>query len=184
MKDSFLLSADMRRFDPGEDHTPEAAIMHGAPPYLDCGKGVDRVVFMTRVMSVATEYLKDYDLVAAAARAGEHWEHCRYLKRDPVFIRAVRHLQEKLTPEEIITRAELLNMLKHEASSAGKASDRIAAAKTLASIAGFVDEERGKAANNAPTINITLSGPAGTKAEVNVTPAAPLRVLEPGEELL
>lgn len=185
MNDNILSTADMRLMGAEEPMTPEGALMLNQPPLLDCGRGVDKVVFMRRVLAVAREYVKDYDLMRAAARCGEHWDNCRYLERDPVFIGAVRAIQEELTPEEVINRTELLNMLKREATTAAKARDRIQAMKTLAHIAGFAQEDGGRGPNNgAPVINITLNG-AAERPAINVTPA-PAALPRPakGEELL
>lgn len=186
MNDNILTSVDMRLMGTEEPHTPEGAMMLNQQPFFDCGRGVDRLVFMRRVLAVAREYVKDYDLVRAVARSNQSWEACRYLERDLVFIGAVKAIQEELTPEEIVTRGELLTMLKREATTAAKARDRIQAMKTLAHIAGFAEEDGGRGANGgAPVININLHG-AVAKPTIDVTPAPPrIKQARPaGEELL
>lgn len=186
MNDNILSTVDMRLMGAEEPMTPEGALLQNLPPLLDCGRGMDKVIFMRRVLAIAREYIKDYDLLRAVARSGEGWEWSRFLERDPVFIGAVRAIQEELTPEEIVSRAELLTMLKREATTAAKARDRIAAAKVLATIAGFAADEGGRGANGgAPTININLNGVAQPPM-VNVTPAPPrIRQARPaGEEML
>lgn len=186
MNDNILTSVDMRLMGAEEPHTPEGAMMLNQPPLLDVGRGVDRVVFMRRCLAVAREYVKDYDLLRASARCGEAWDNCRYLERDPVFIGAVRAIQEEMTPEEIVSRAELLTMLKREATTAAKSRDRIQAMKTLAHIAGFAEEDGGRGSNGgAPVININLHG-AVAKPTIDVTPAPPrIKQARPaGEELL
>ena len=180
MNDNVLTTVDMRRFEPGEDHTPEGALLHGAAPLIDCGKDVDRVAFTRMVMRIAREYVVDYDLVRASARAGIEWDLVRYLERDPTFITAVDMIRRELTPEEIVTRAEVMDMLKREATTASKARDRVAAMKELAKIAGFTKDDEADQRNHAPVINITLQG--AERPTVNVTPAPkPLAV---GQELL
>jgi hypothetical protein len=177
MHDNLLTSVDMRRLESGgEDHTPEGALLHGAEPLLDCGRGVDKVVFMRRILKLAREYVVDYDLVRASARAGIPWDLCRYLERDASFITAVDMISRELTPEEIITRAEVLNMLKREASTASKARDRVSAIKVLATVAGFTKDDEANERGHVPVINITLQGGVAPPT-VNVTPApAKLRV--------
>lgn len=187
MNDNLLTMVDMRLMGAEEPKTPEGALMLNQPPFLDCGRGVDRVVFMRRCLAVAREYVKDYDLMRASARAGIEWELCRYLERDPVFIGAVNAIQEELTPEEVVNRSELLTMLKREATTAAKARDRIQAMKELARIAGFTLGEDGPSRGGQPIININLTPtPGQPPPQINVTPA-PAQLPRPrraGEEML
>ena len=171
MNDNFLLSVDaLRLSDADHDyHTIEGALIHDHPPLVNCRGNLEAADYMRRVMMIAREYLVDYDLVRAAARAGIDWSMVRCLERDPTFIIALDMLRRELKPEEIITRAEVIEMLKREACTATKSRDRIAAAKELARIAGFTLSDEGAGVkNSAPVINITLNG--GRPAEVNVTP--------------
>ena len=182
MHDNVLTTVDMRRFEPNEeDHTPEGALLHSQPPLIDCGKHMDRVAFTRLVLRVAREYVVDYDLVRACARAGVEWELCRHFERDGTFITAVDMISRELTPEEIITRAEALSLLKREAPTAAKARDRIAAIKVLAQVAGFTKDDEASDKSTAPVINITLQGGSPDRPFVNVTPA-PAQL--PGKELL
>jgi hypothetical protein len=83
----------------------------------------------------------------------------------------VRDLLDCMPPEAVITRAEILQMLKREACTAGKASDRINAIAQLARLGGMELGDGKDASKQAPTINITLNGvPAAERPTINVTP--------------
>lgn len=181
MHDNILTLADMRTLGATDPMTPEGALLTAQPPLIDCGKHMDRVAFTRVVLRVAREYVVDYDLVRACARAGLEWELCRHFERDTTFITAVDMIRRELTPEEIVTRAEVMDMLKREATTASKARDRVSALKELAKIAGFTKDDEAADRNGAPVINITLQG-AGPAPAINVTPAP--RALKEGQELL
>lgn len=183
MHDNLLTLVDMRTLGASEPMTPEGAMFLAQAPLIDCGKHMDRVAFTRLVLRVAREYVVDYDLVRACARAGVEWELCRHFERDTTFITAVDMMRRELTPEEIITRAEVMGMLKREAATASKARDRVAAMKELAKIAGFTKDEEADPRGHVPVINITLQGgPADRPPVVNVTPAP--RPVARGSELL
>lgn len=174
MKDNVLTLADMRSLGTEEPMTPEGALMVHQPPLLvpPSIKAADRVVYMRRLTRLAREYLVDYDLMRASARADIPWELVRQAERDPVFIVLVQQMQEELKPEEIITRQEVLLMLKREAYTAAKSRDRVAAMQVLAKVAGFTEAEDDKTAGSrggAPIINLTFNGLP--PPQINVTPS-------------
>jgi len=162
MSDNILTLADMRLATAEITLTPEGALMRGEPPLLEVPRdmdGVERVVYMKRLCRLSREYLIDYDLVRACARAGIEWELVKGAERDPVFVVLVQQMQEELTPEQVVTRTEVLVMLEREACTSAKARDRISAMKALAHIAGFTngDDSGSRSDQGAPVINVTLT---------------------------
>ena len=190
MSDNMLVHVDCRAPESEEPMTVEGALMVGKIPLqalaeMPFNKQRKHVV----LARLAREYLLDFDLPRACARAGFEWGRVKGAGRDPLFITMVRDLVEQMKPEEVVTRQEILQMMKQEACTASKASDRIAAIAHLARLTGMELPAEDKT-KGPPTINITLNGATPAPAiEVNVTPAskslpppAPIRLN--GEDLL
>lgn len=173
MSDNILNFVDARRREGEEPLTVEGALFAGLPPLRSLPEKDARKHF--RLLRLAREYLVDFDLVRASARAGLEWDVVRGAERDAIFITMVRGLMEDMKPEDVVSRVEILNMLKREAATATKASDRINAINHLARLAGMElpDPSKDKG-TSAPVINITLNGnaaPPGLPGIVlNVTP--------------
>lgn len=174
-----------------EAMTPEVALIEGSPPLRDIGdESLPRIQRHTILARLCREYLLDFDMVAAAARAGLQWDDVRGAQRDPLFITMVREMMESLPPEQVVSRTEVLMMLKREATTAPKASERIAAIERLAKLAGLeLKDDNSK--GGAPTLNVFLNGNT-VVVEKDVTPAkpapaalgAPVLTINAGEELL
>ncbi len=168
MNDNILNMVDVRRREGEEALTVEGALFAGEQP-LRSRTDLKIAVHHTRMLRLAREYMVDYDLARAAARANIPWDDAKFAQRDPVFITLQRLLVEELRPEDVITRAEILEMLKREATTAAKSTDRINAMNHLARIAGLDESIKEAGKNGAPVINITLNSGQGEKPMVNVT---------------
>lgn len=112
-----------------------------------------------RISKVAKEYIIDFDLVKAVARAGCDWNLCKRLEKDPTFIATVQELIDTIDPDIVVSRQQLLMQLKREAyDPANRGSERIAALGMLAKLLGMeLQTDSAKAANAAPVVNITLT---------------------------
>ena len=172
MNDNFLTQLDVRTSENPEPLTPEGALVHHMVPLESLAEmSFPEQRKHTRLARLAREYLVDFDLVRACARAGLDWEKVKKAERDPLFITMVQDLVECMRPEDVVSRQEVLQMLKKEACTASKASDRISAINSLARLTGMelptVDKQ-----SSTPIINITLNGmaPASSPPVINVTP--------------
>ena len=174
MSDNLLTHIDLSRsaIDGDEPMTPEGALMIGGTPLKALAEmSFSRQRKHVTLARLAREYLLDFDLPRACARSGLEWAGIRGAERDPLFITMVRDLVEQMKPEEVVTRQEILQMLKKEACTASKAGDRISAINSLARLTGMelptVDKQ-----SSTPVINITLNGmaPASSPPVINVTP--------------
>ena len=109
-----------------------------------------------RLTRLAKEYVVDFDLVKACARADLDWNQVKHAERDPFFIGYVQELVDTIDPDSVASRQEILMGLKKEATTAGKPSDRIKAWTELARLMGMeLKEDSGPAV---PVINVTLNG--------------------------
>lgn len=169
MNDNILGLVDLRRQLGEEPLTVEGALFAGLPPLRDLPPDAQE---HHRMLRLAREYLVDFDLAHACARAALDWNLVKGAERDAKFITLCRMLLEEMKPDEVVTRAEVLMMLKREATTASKASDRITAINHLARLAGMELQED-KKGGGAPVINIILNnGPAEAKPMINVTHSA------------
>ena len=174
MSENLLAHVDMRATAINEDEpmTIEGALMVGKTPLQKLAEmPFNQQRKHVTLARLAREYLLDFDLPRACARSGLEWAGIRGAERDPLFITMVRDLVEQMKPEEVVTRQEILQMLKKEACTASKAGDRISAINSLARLTGMelptVDKQ-----SSTPVINITLNGmaPASSPPVINVTP--------------
>lgn len=172
MRDPYLELLDRIHANGHEPSTIEGALMLNREPLL---REDDPTIKQRRVgllARLAQEYIIDFDMPRAAARAGIDWEEIRTAGREPTFIVMMRDLIENMRAVDVIKREEVLLALKHEALTAPKSSERTTALLGLAKLLGMELPDPEKKAGGAPVINITLHG--GTEGErpvVNVTPA-------------
>jgi hypothetical protein len=165
VNDNLLTYVDQRRMGTEEPLTVEGALFAGISPLKDLPEKDARKHF--RLLRLAREYLVDFDLPRACARADIDWDLVKGAERDKLFITLVRGLMEEMKPEDVISRAEILNMLKREATTASKATDRINAMNHLARLAGMELQQEDKSGRNAtPVINLTLAVNQGTAVQV------------------
>jgi hypothetical protein len=138
-----------------EPITPEAAALMGQDPFVEATKPKDRVRAF-KLMKLAREYVVDFDLLQATARAGLEWKDTKMALRDPFFVALVREIVEMSDPDAIIQRNELLSALKREAFQASKPSDRINALNSLARLTGMELPTKQQLEISAPSINLTV----------------------------
>lgn len=120
-----------------------------------------------RISRVAKEYVIDFDLVKAVARAGCDWQQCKRLEKDPTFISLVQELVETIDPDVVISRQQLLMQVKKEAfNPANKGSERINALTLLAKLLGMELPTSSKGHTGAPILNITLNTNGNTPKQV------------------
>lgn len=114
-----------------------------------------------RLTRLAKQYIIDFNLPKACARADLEWADVRHAEREPFFIALVQELLESVEPDLIVSRQEVLQGLKREALGADKAAARVQAWNSLARLMGMElpDPAKKDASSQAPTINITLTPP-------------------------
>jgi hypothetical protein len=112
-----------------------------------------------RLTRLAKQYIIDFSLPKACARADLEWQDVKHAEREPFFIALVQELVEMIEPDVIMSRNEVLMRLKHEAFHGDKAAARIAALNSLAKLMGMElpDPNSKDTSNLPPTINITLT---------------------------
>lgn len=139
-----------------DPRTPEEADLLGEEPFIRATtlKDKKRVFIMERL---AREYLVDFNLHRACARADLKWSDCKFAERDPFFIRLVHDLVEVVDADTIITRQEILMGLKREAAGARDSKDRIKALGELARLLGLELPQRHEIKNTGPVINLNLT---------------------------
>jgi hypothetical protein len=108
-----------------------------------------------RLTRLAREYIIDFNLVNAAARADIAWNLARKAERNRFFIQITHELLEQMPHDKVITKQEILQGLKKEATGAMNATDRINAYKALAKLTGMETPQESND-NKAPIINLTL----------------------------
>lgn len=135
----------------------EQAEARGDVPFVSSRKqtmtNMRRRVVLARL---AKEYVIDFNLVQACARADLDWEDARHAEREPFFLALVRELMDSMSPADVVTRQEILLNLKREAQTAGKSSDRIRAWTELAELTGMKLPAEEKQ-STIPDIHIHLS---------------------------
>lgn len=140
--------------------TPDEAVMLGYEPLVGPTKretitDARRRLRMTRL---AKEYVIDFNLPKACARADLDWNDVKHAERDAFFISYVQELIEQIDPDIVMTRQEILMALKKEAFGAGKSADRIRALNVLAELTGMTLPDPSKDKSNLPpTINLTIT---------------------------
>lgn len=112
-----------------------------------------------RLTRLAKQFVIDFDIMNACARADLDWEDVKDAERDPFFISLVQELVETIDPDIVVSRQEILLGLKREALHADKAAARVNAWGKLATLTGMElpDPKKKDAASAPPTINITLT---------------------------
>ena len=140
--------------------TPEEAVMLGYEPIVGPSKRetAQTARLRLRMTRLAKEYVIDFNLPKACARAGLEWDDVKHAERDAYFICYVQELIEQIDPDIVMTRQEILMALKREAFGAGKSADRIRALNVLAELTGMglPDPSKDKS-NQPPTINLTIT---------------------------
>lgn len=125
------------------------------------------------IMRLAREYVVDFDLRKAAARAEMPLPRAVQLERSDLFCVAIQELIDTIEPEAVATRTEILMALKKEAFDNGpnsSATARIAALKELARLMGMDLPTKHEINAGQPVINLTIQQ-APSRAEVTVAEA-------------
>jgi hypothetical protein len=138
-----------------EPLTPHAAVLLGEDPFVPGNTLKDRRGRFI-IMKLAREYVVDFDLVRACARAGLKWKEAKFAERDPAFISLVQELVDCVDPDAVMERQQILMALKREAFTADKSSDRIKALNDLARLMGMELPTKSQLEVNAPSINLTV----------------------------
>ena len=142
---------------------PDHALMVGHAPLEGSRKETMRDKRkQLRLTRLAKQYIIDFSLPKACARADLDWADVKHAERDPFFIALVQELIETIEPDIVMSRQELLMRLKHEAFHGEKSSSRINALNSLAKLLGMElpDPSKKDASSLPPTINITLTQPS------------------------
>lgn len=138
--------------------TAEEAVQQGESPFLTTRRqtitSMRKRLLMCRL---AKEYIVDFNIVQACARADLDWEDVRHAERDPFFLALVRELIDTISPADVVSRQEVLMNLKREAQTAGKSSDRIRAWTELAELTGMKLPKEEDKKSTIPDIHIHLS---------------------------
>lgn len=111
------------------------------------------------ILRLAKEYLIDFNIRNAAARAEMDVGQAKLYEKEDLFITTVQELIEAIDPEVVITRSEVLMALKREAfntSVEATPMSRIAALRELAKLTGMELPTKHELNLNAPIINLTL----------------------------
>lgn len=121
-------------------------------------------------LRLAREYLVDFNIKNAAARAEMVLSTAKEMEQSDLFIVTVQELIEAIDPEVVITRSEVLMALKREAfntSVEASPTSRISALKELARLSGMDLPSKHELALNGPVINLTLHTGAPPPKPVN-----------------
>lgn len=150
--------------------TPEQALLIGeAPLVVDDIRDARKRLRLTRL---AREYVVDFSLVKACARAGLEWNQVKSAEREPFFIALVQELIETIDPDIIMSRQELLMEMKRIAFRAPKDADRLKALNDLARLLGMELPDPSKAeAASVPSINLVVT--TNSLVAPTVLPATP-----------
>jgi hypothetical protein len=142
--------------------TLEHALMVGEEPLIveDVREARKRL----RLTRLAKEYVVDFSLVRACARAGLEWRDVRYAEREPFFIAIVQELVETIDPDLVMSRQEVLMAVKRIAFTATKDTDRLKALNDLARLLGMELPDPNKAQQAVPSINLTITNATITQA--------------------
>lgn len=119
-----------------------------------------------RIAKLAREYITDFNLVHATARAGLDWDETKDMERDPDFICTVSELIEAIDGDTVSERKEILVALKREAFTAAKPADRIKALELLAKLQGMELPQEHDVTVRQPILNVTLSRPKDKAIDV------------------
>lgn len=140
--------------------SPQVAHMLGEAPLLGSRRETlaDKRKQL-RLTRLAKQYVIDFDIIKACARADLDWDDVKHAERDPFFISLVQELVETIDPDIVVSRQEILLGLKREALHADKAAARVNAWGKLATLTGMElpDPKKKDASSLPPTINITLT---------------------------
>lgn len=142
--------------------SPDVALMMGEEPLVGTHRETMRDKRkQIRLTRLAKQYIIDFNLPKACARADLEWTDVRHAEREPFFISLVQELLESVEPDLIVSRQEVLQGLKREALGADKAAARVQAWNSLARLMGMElpDPSKKDASSLPPTINITLTPP-------------------------
>lgn len=142
---------------------PHVALMLGEEPLMKRETMRDKRKEL-RLTRLAKQYIIDFDITKACARAGLEWSDVKHAEREPFFIALVQELLETIEPDLVMSRQEVLMAFKREAFTAAKGSERIKALEHLARLLGMELPDPSKKSSDSapPTINITLT--TGPKA--------------------
>lgn len=145
--------------------SPGTALMLGEEPLMKRETMRDKRKEL-RLTRLAKQYVIDFDVVKACARAGLEWSDVKHAEREPFFISLVQELIETIEPDIVMSRQEVLMAFKREAFTAAKGSERIKALEHLARLLGMElpDPNKKDGSNVPPTINITLTTSEAPKA--------------------
>lgn len=125
-------------------------------------------------LRLAKEYVVDFDLLNAAARADIEPQRAKTLFKEPIFIKTVQEIIDLIDPDAVATRGEILMALKKEAYNFGpdgSSGSRISALKELARLMGMELPTKQDININAPVINLVL-------APARIPSSEPVRVQE------
>jgi hypothetical protein len=140
--------------------SPDVARMMGEEPFVSSRRETMRDKRkQIRLTRLAKQYVIDFDLTQACARADLDWDDAKDALREPFFVSLVQELLEQIEPDLIVSRQEVLQGLKREALHADKAATRVSAWNSLAKLMGMElpDPSKKDGSNTPPTINITLT---------------------------
>lgn len=150
--------------------TPDQALAFGMEPLVV--ENVRESRKRVRLTRLAKEYVVDFSLTKACARAGLEWKDVKTAEREPFFIAMVQELIETIDPDIVISRQELLMEMKRIAFRAPKEADRLKALNDLARLLGMELPDPSKAeAASVPSINLVVT--TNSLVAAQGLPAAP-----------
>jgi hypothetical protein len=157
-----MIKGDRRILDRTElgGYSPEVAMDLGQEPLMPSKRHTLRCKRRElRLSRLAKQYIIDYNLPKACARADLDWKDVKDAERDPFFIQLVQELVETIDPDLVMSRQEVLMAFKKEAFHGDKSASRIKALECLARLMGMElpDPNSKDTSSLPPTINITLT---------------------------